>query len=266
MEKPQVLLIDDDQDFSNAIKASFEKEGYSVAAAYDGEEGVRLAKKMTPDLVVLDVMMPKKDGYSVCHDIKSDDATSSIPVIMLTSLGSEADGKTGAEILAKGHKANAYFDKPVDTVILVNKAKELIEEAGEMNIPKVKALLIDDDPDFIAGVKLVLEEYEFEVSVAYTGEEGLSTVLSEKPDVVLCDVILPEKDGFSVCKEIKENESTAGIPVLMLTSVGEKMTEGEYAKAVAVTHRADDYIEKPVEPKELLKRIRKFVGPKRRLV
>ena len=82
MEKPQVLLIDDDQDFSNAIKASFEKEGYSVAAAYDGEEGVRLAKKMTPDLVVLDVMMPKKDGYSVCHDIKSDDATSSIPVIM----------------------------------------------------------------------------------------------------------------------------------------------------------------------------------------
>ena len=266
MEKPHVLLIDDDQDFCNAVKASFEQGGYEVTLAYDGEEGLRLVKKMNPSLVVLDVMMPKKDGYSVCHDIKSHDATSSIPVIMLTSLGNKKDGKIGAEVLAKGHQADAYFDKPVKPNTLMEKTKELIAQARQGEKRKVKALLIDDDPDFIAGVKLVLEEDEFDLVVAYTGDEGLTAVISEKPDVVLLDVMLPGKDGFSVCKEIKENESTADIPVLMLTSVGEKITEGEYAKAVAVTHHADDYIEKPVEPKELLKRIRKFIGPGRRLV
>ena len=104
------------------------------------------------------------------------------------------------------------------------------------------------------------------MACSYTGEDGLVAVAGEKPDIVLLDVMLPGRDGYSVCKELKEDEKTRGIPVIMLTSVGEKLTEPEYAKAVAITHKADDYIEKPAEPKELMNRIQKFVGPRRRLV
>lgn len=266
MEKPHVLLVDDDKDFFEGLRVMFEEAGFRISWAGDGDAALQLVRKQKPDLVVLDVMMPKRDGYSVCHDMKSDDLTSSIPVIMLTSLGNAVDGKTGAEKLAMGHKAEAYFDKPVKPDVLIEKTKELIEQAAQAKREPIQVLLIDDDPDFIAGVKLILEENDFDVTVSYTGEDGLSSVFNGRPDIILLDVMLPGKDGFSVCKEIKENEKTSGIPILMLTSVGEKITEGEYAKAVAVTHHADDYIEKPVEPRELLKRIRKFVGPGRRLV
>lgn len=267
MEKRMVLLVDDDRDFLESVKTIFEANGFNVETAFDGEAGLRKAKRMQPDLIVLDVMLPKKDGFSVCHDLKDNERTASIPILMMTSLGNSTEGKGGAELLAAGHKADGYLEKPVEPQVLVEKAKELIQGNGENgNNKKLKVLLIDDDPDFVAAVKTLLDANGYRTIIAYTGEDGLVSVQKENPDIVLLDVMLPQKDGFSVCKELKEDEKTRFIPVIMLTSIAEKLTEPEYAKAMAVTHKADDYMEKPVEQKELLKRIRRFIGPMRRLV
>ena len=157
MEKPNVLLVDDDPDFVEAIRLTLEKSGFKVVSAGDGEEGLRQAKKVRPHLVILDVMMPKMDGYAVCHELKSNEMTSHIPILVLTSLGNRSDGKDGAEILAKGHQAEAYLEKPVEPEVLLEKAKALIEASILKPEKKIKVLLIDDDPDFIAGVKTVLE-------------------------------------------------------------------------------------------------------------
>lgn len=266
METRHVLLVEDDQDFLEALRATFERHGFQVSMAVDGEEGLYKAIKFVPDIITLDVMLPKKDGYWVCHDLKKNVSTSKIPIIMLTSLGKQADDKTGADILAKGHKADAYFEKPIEPGVLVEKAIELIENAGEVPEEPSKVLLIDDDPDFIAAVKIMLEENRYKTVVAYTGEEGLLKVHKENPDIILLDVMLPDKDGFAVCKELKENEETRSIPVIMLTSISEKLTEPDYAKAMAVTHKADDYVEKPIASNDLLKHIRKLIGPMSRLV
>ncbi len=266
MENLKILLVDDDKDFLKAVKIALDSHGFQVITALDGEEGLVKAKETNPDLIILDVMLPKKDGYAVCHDIKSSDTTSKIPILLLTSLGKQKEGKDGAKILAKGHAAEGYLEKPVEPRLLVEKATELIEKSGKVEEKKVKVLLIDDDPDFIAAVKTILEENDCEVKISYTGEDGIVRAGQENPDLILLDVMLPEKDGYAVCKELKEGNKTKSIPIVMLTSVGAKLTDPEYAKAMAITHQADDYIEKPVEAKELLNRIRKLVGPRRRLV
>ncbi len=266
MEKRNVLLVDDDRDFVEAIKTSLENQGFQVSTAFDGEEGLTKAMKLKPNLIILDIMLPRKEGYAVCHDLKENETTSHIPILMLTSLGKKEEGKSGAEIVAKGHKADGYLEKPIEPSVLVEKAKSLIEKTGVVREKQLKVLLIDDGPDFIGAVKTILEENNYKVIVSYTGENGIIAANSEDPDIILLDVMLPEKDGYAVCKELKEDKKTRYTPIIMLTSVGKKLTEPDYAKAIAVTHRADDYIEKPVEAKELLKRIHHLIGPMRRLV
>jgi len=266
MEKLHVLLVDDDVDFAKAVKKTLKKHGLQVSTAADGKEGLHKAQTLNFDLVILDVMLPEKDGYFVCHELKENMRTAKIPVIMLTSLGKQVEGMSGAELLSKGHAADAYLEKPVEPEVLIATAKGLIEKSSMAQKEPSKVLLIDDDPDFIAAVKTTLESNGYSTIVAYTGEDGLLAVRRDNPDIILLDVMLPEKDGYAVCKELKEDEKTRLIPVIMLTSVGQKLAEPDYAKAIAVTHKADDFIEKPVEEKELLKRIRKLIGPMRRLI
>jgi len=266
MKKPQVLIIEDDEDFLEPIKTVLEKNNFTVYTALDGEEGLEKVEKVKPDLIILDIMLPKKDGYAVCHSLKENETYAHIPILILTSLGLKSEGKFGAELLAKGHKADEYLEKPVDPQILVEKVHNLIRKASIEETKEIKVIIIDDDPDFIAAVKIILDENNYKVLVEYTGEDGLIAVRKEEPDIVLLDVMLPEKDGYAVCKELKEDKKTSSIPVILMTAVGSKLTDSEYGKAIAVTHQADDYIEKPVDQKELLKRIRKCIGPMRRMV
>ncbi|MFO7889055.1 MAG: response regulator, partial [bacterium] len=255
-----------DKDFLKPVKTVLEKNDFSVVTAEDGEQGLVKAEKEKPDMIILDIMLPKKDGYAVCHSIKDNELLSHIPVLILTSLADKSNGKNGAELLAKGHKADGFLEKPVDPQALVDKVRTMISKAGKKREEELKVLIIDDDPDFIAAVKIILEENDYKVFIEYTGEEGLRAVREKDPDIVLLDVMLPEKDGYAVCKELKEDEKTRLIPVILITSVASKLTESEYSKAIAVTHQADDYIEKPVDQKELLKRIQKFIGPERRII
>jgi len=267
MKKKEILIIDDDRDFSDAIQTVLQNDGFKIITASDGEEGFQKAAALKPDLIILDVMLPKRDGFAVCHDLKSQTSTAPIPILMLTSLGSESKGKQGSQIIAKGHKADGYLEKPVEPSLLKEQVQLMISQAeeGDENEGK-KVLLIDDDPDFVGAIKSLLEENGFQVIISDTGEEGIRQAETENPDIILLDVMLPEMDGFAVCKYLKENKKTESIPVIMLTSIGSKLTRPGYAKALAVTHYADDYLEKPVESASLLKQIRKHIGPMRRLV
>lgn len=266
MDKKKVLLVEDDRDFIDAVKIVFDHYNFNVITAFDGEEALTKAQICQPDVVVLDVMIPKKDGYTVCAELKENETTSHIPVLMLSSLGKSTQGKTGAEIISRGHGADCFLEKPVDSKLLVIKTLELTKDLREESRLKSKILIVDDDSDFVAGVQTILESHDFDVVVSGTGKEGIHMAASEKPDLILLDVMLPEMDGYAVCKKLKDDIKTQSIPVVLLTSIGKKLTDSEYAKAIAITHQADDYIEKPVEMNDLVKRIRKFIGPMHRLV
>jgi DNA-binding response OmpR family regulator len=255
--KKKVLLVDDDQDVISALQTVLESKGFQVEAAFDGPSGLKKAKAENPDLIVLDVMLPDLDGMAVCHALKKDPSTRLIPVLILTSLSQSSRGKDAARLVAEGHGAEGYLEKPVEPRLFMDHVYALLDPKKKKGLSRV--LLVDDDPDFVETLRVVLAENGYEVITAHAGDEGFETALKEKPDIILLDIMLPVKDGYEVCQEIKEHKDLKKIPVIMLTSIGRKLTEPGYGKIMAQSHQADDYIEKPVEVAELLRRIQKFL-------
>jgi two-component system alkaline phosphatase synthesis response regulator PhoP len=121
-------------------------------------------------------------------------------------------------------------------------------------MPK-KILLIDDDPDLLNAVRIILERRGYEVVAAFGGIEGLEKTKTEKPDLIVLDVMMPDKDGYTVCKELKANPELGKIPVLLLTAVVSNIPTTRFTQQMGLETEADDYIDKPVEPAELVKRI-----------
>jgi DNA-binding response OmpR family regulator len=121
-EKKQILVVDDELDMLMAIKLRLEASGYDVVTATDGLEGLNMARKFKPDLIVLDVMLPKMNGYKVSRFLKFDEEYKHIPIVMLTALAGEEDRSTGIET-----GANAYISKPFETQELVDTIRQFLQ-------------------------------------------------------------------------------------------------------------------------------------------
>ena len=124
---------------------------------------------------------------------------------------------------------------------------------------QAKILVVDDDPVFVQATKAVLESKNYQVSAAFDGDEGLQKVQDERPDLVILDIIMPTKDGFTVCEQLKGDPRYSKIPVLILTSFAERKGETSIPVSEGLTLEAEDYIDKPVPPDELLNRVEKML-------
>ena len=124
---------------------------------------------------------------------------------------------------------------------------------------KAKILLVDDDLDFVEATKIVLESKPYEVIVAHEGDEGLRKAREEKPDLIILDVIMPVKDGFTAAEQLKKDPELSKIPVIMLTGFSSKGQETSIPVSRGFTLEAEDYIEKPVTPEELLMRVDRYL-------
>ena len=123
-----------------------------------------------------------------------------------------------------------------------------------------KILIVDDDPDLVEAVTMILESKDYDVIAAYGGIEGLEKAKTEEPDLIVLDVMMPDKDGYVVCKELKADPQYSKIPILLLTAVVSKISTTRYTQQMGLETEADDYIDKPVEPAELVKRIEILLG------
>jgi len=126
-------------------------------------------------------------------------------------------------------------------------------------VAEAKILLVDDDPDFVEATRTVLESVPYEVIVAYDGDEGLVKVKEEQPDLILLDIIMPTQDGFHVCEKLKSDPDLWHIPVIMLTSLSQQISQTTYSLQDGMMLEADDFIDKPVRPQELLARIARLL-------
>jgi two-component system alkaline phosphatase synthesis response regulator PhoP len=118
-----------------------------------------------------------------------------------------------------------------------------------------KILVIDDDPDLVEATSMILKSKHYDVVAAYGGIEGLEKAKAEKPDLIVLDVMMPDKDGYTVCKELKADPVLCEIPVLLLTAVVSFISTTRYTHQMGMETEADDYMDKPVDPAELVKRI-----------
>ncbi len=124
---------------------------------------------------------------------------------------------------------------------------------------KKRILVIDDDVDFAASVKRILERgLAAEVEVAYDGVEGGEKVAAQPPDLIVLDVMMPRKDGYHLCAELKADERYKRIPIVLLTAVADHIPTTTYSHHDGLATEAEEYVPKPVEPEELLRTVRRF--------
>ena len=122
-----------------------------------------------------------------------------------------------------------------------------------------KILLVDDDPDFVEATKIILESKPYEVIVAKNGDEGLKKAREESPDLILLDIIMPVENGFTAAEQLKKDPQLSNIPVIMLTSFSSKGQQTDIPRGRGLSLEAEDYIEKPVSPEELLARVQQYL-------
>ncbi len=234
----KILIIEDEEALSSVLKAKLEKEKYNTAVAYDGEEGYKKVKAWKPDLILLDIIMPKMNGYEVLE--KMNEEKIKIPVIIISNSGQPVELEKTKKLGAVDHLIKTQFD-PTEVVTKVetylNNIEEVLEKEekvdeqikpreSEDNIEKlgIKVLLVEDDHFLreICTKKLVREG--FTVFEAIDGERALKEMEKIKPDIVLLDIILPAIDGFEVLRKIRSysNEKTKKTPVIMLSNLGQK--------------------------------------------
>ncbi len=123
MSKKRILAVDDEAELIRAIQIRLEQANYEVLLAYDGQEALEKARKKKPDLIILDLMLPKIDGYKVCRMLKFDEKYKQIPIIMLTARAQESDAKLGFET-----GADAFITKPFQHEVVLAKIKELLKQ------------------------------------------------------------------------------------------------------------------------------------------
>jgi len=206
-----VLVVDDEPTAHDLLTASLAREGYRVAHASNGEEALALAREIHPDVVTLDVIMPKVDGWSVLTALKADPELCDIPVVMVTMLPDRGMG------LSLG--ADEFVTKPVDRARLSALLRRLVRRAGTV-------LLVEDDPVSRAIVRHSVEKLGLTAAEAENGRVALEWLLHHPaPDTVLLDLMMPEMDGFAFLDVFREREAWREIPVIVLTA--KKLTAEE---------------------------------------
>jgi len=123
MEKKKILVVDDEVDLVETVRFPLEMEGFDVLVSYNGEDALNQARKVSPDLIILDLMLPKLDGYKVCRLLKFDERYKHIPILMLTAKTQEKDKTLGMET-----GANEYITKPFEMDYLMEKVKAYLNK------------------------------------------------------------------------------------------------------------------------------------------
>ena len=121
-------------------------------------------------------------------------------------------------------------------------------------------LVVDDEPDFVSIVQNNLEKEGFEVNVAYDGVEGLEKVRQNPPDLIVLDVMMPEKDGYEMCADLKKDKKYADIPILMLTAVADHVSSTRYSHYDGMSMEADDYLPKPASAEDITQSVKSLLN------
>ncbi len=209
--KKRILVVDDEIDFVKMLQARLRIEGYDVLTAEDGIQGIQIARKERPDLIILDIMMPGLDGHSVCDMLKKSTLTWSIPVIYLTARTGQADELTAIE---KG--AKYYLTKPYNPAMLMEMIKSALTENAATEEKRGRVLLVDQDISFADECGARLKQSGYDVVLAPTADEGLRAARKQRPDIILLDYQTSHDDDHASIKVINQDDSLRSVPLFVL--------------------------------------------------
>jgi DNA-binding response OmpR family regulator len=269
--KLKILVVEDSLVTRKVITRTLVANGYEIFEAKNAFEALSGIEEKKPDMILLDIILPGKDGYEILEEIRQKPIFERTPVIMLTSrdgLFDKLKGKVSSadEYLTKPFQPDElltvvrkHFSMTRDDVLSDNTATIDQEPVTEEEVPaidalKAKILIVEDSMVTRKVIARTLVARGYDVFEAKNSFEALAGIEQKKPDLILLDIILPGKDGYEILEEIKQKPMFEETPVVMLTS-----RDGLFDKLKGKVSGANEYLTKPFQPDELLTVVRKYL-------
>lgn len=244
-EPKKILVVDDDPLTLERVQSLLEGEGYVALCARDGDEALEMARREKPDLVIIDLLLPQKNGFELALELKREPDLAKTPLIFITAYFASNEIKAKFRRLPNGgsllHKL-VVLHKPLEKKEFIDSLHGVLQD-GAWNGPK-RILVVDDDAVNLELIGRRLEVDRMTSVAAQTGAEALQLLQRDPFDAVLLDLRLPDQDGFKILAEIRKTH--ACMPVVIMTAHG-----SETVAAKAVGAGASDYLIKPIGRREL---------------
>ncbi len=273
----RILVVDDIHANVKLLEAKLTAEYFDVITATSGSEALEMALRVRPDIILLDVMMPKMDGFEVCVRLKADPETAHIPVIMITALDQPSDRVRGLEA-----GADDFLTKPVSDVALFARVKSLVRlkmvtdeirsrartgekmglhvedtaDGGSLD-GRGRILLVEDRESAIARITGALGDIH-DIAVVSQPEQGLIDAAEKDHELVIISLSLKDSDGLRLCSQLRSLDRVRKIPIVVIVEPDDtaRLLRG-------LEMGVNDYLMRPVEPNELKARVRTQLRRKR---
>jgi DNA-binding response OmpR family regulator len=207
-----ILVIDDDPTIHDLLQRFLTKQRFNVKIASNGAEGLRLAQEIKPNAIILDVMMPGMDGWTVLNSLKENSEIAKIPVIMMSMVNDRNLGYTLG--------ASDYLFKPVNRQQLLSVLQKYSSNQSSNSV-----LIVEDDPDIREILRRQFEKEGWQVAIAANGCQAIERLANNLPSLIITDLMMPEMDGFELITQLRQHQQWRTIPVVIMTA--KELTEAE---------------------------------------
>jgi CheY-like chemotaxis protein len=271
----KIVIVDDDETEFELFKNAFKNDNVRIDYIKDSELAFSKILESQPDLVIVDLIMPRMDGITLSHKLKSNIETKHIPIILSTAKNLTEEEKKSLQsvvenitIKSMGHPLDVLKivrDRLKQQEIYFSSRKNVAENNNGSKTPNPviagtqgtgylgDALIVDDDPETLFTINEIVEACGCKTTLAKNGVEAINVLEQKTPDLILMDIMMPEMDGFQAIKKIRATPRWSQIPVFAVTA--KAMIED---KEVILRHGFDDYIPKPVNPTIMSFKIKKL--------
>jgi CheY-like chemotaxis protein len=271
LEGKRVLVIEDTAENMRLFRAVLKLEGVEVLEAPDAQTGIEIATRESPDLILMDIQMPEMDGLTATRLLRAEPKTAGIPIVAVTRFG---DGKRPQQnARSRLRRPHSQAHRPLDfrsAISLVSAAESRLQvmntsthdqpsdSSSNDDFSGGRILVVDDVPANVRVLAGILKVAGYQTVTASSGPQCLEMLHSSAPDVVLLDVMMPDMDGFEVCRRIRSDAANSFLPVVMVTALHDTSD-----RIKAIEAGADDFLTKPVDDVEVVARVKSLVRVKR---